>query len=161
MEAGRIANVSAAVTLGRASPAEVRAWTALLERIFEDVAAIAETDPDRGLARAIEGASGERVVVVDAERAPAPAEAILALVAWPERTIVRPLGAGGRACAFAIYACDVLRARAADWLAQQAAGGIDGPGGRLLDGVEIESIPFEGLGLGAAPAPFPGGGQGA
>ncbi len=179
MEASRIANVSAALLVGFVgTPMDVpragraRSLAALMARLFEDTlhvgdpASVGASSPvawsgrhvpcreDRrdgvsGVAAAIAAARGERVIVVGEGDPRVSAELLLALVAWPEATVVMPADAAGSSPLRAIYRRDDLLARARALLES-----ADPPPSFevFFAGLEIVQLPLARLGLTGLPA---------
>ncbi|MEZ4333945.1 MAG: hypothetical protein R3F35_19505 [Myxococcota bacterium] len=170
MEASRIANVTAVVAPARTARgrvrarvlADARALARLCGALFEQVVWLdGEEDappgcrrvrPERGaedergdLRAAALAAEGERLLWIGVGEGPAPgADALLALVAWPERVGVQPVDAAGRALPFAIH-------RRADWLPDRpASNGPDAAARSPAARPErraLERIPLAALGL--------------
>jgi hypothetical protein len=180
MEASRIANVTAVIAPMAAVTGSVRAQArddarrlaGLCRALFEEVVWLggeAEAPPgcrlvrpepgapaDRaGLGAAAVAAQGERLLWIGVGDGPEPAlraDALLALVAWPEHAVVQPVDAAGRALPFAIYRRADLLAdlRAASGQGEDRAPACDArPGERVP-----ERITLAALGLEGAPAPI-------
>lgn len=153
MAASRIANVSVIIRTGSAAGAPVeaaalgaerdsgtgRSLVGLCRALFDQVIEIGAGGSGTDLAAALSAATGERVLVVEAEAGRAvTAEGLLALVAWPERSALRPVDADGADLPWAIF-------RREECLAQ-------------LQTLEIERVPLAALGLDANDG-RPGGGE--
>lgn len=178
MEASRIANVSAALLIGAArtdsapQPTKAAGIEGLLGQLFEQTLRIGGVDaagrprgrsgdpvrpPDgvTGLAEAILASRAERVIVVGDGDPLASAEALLALVAWPDKPVVLVVpDAPGRPAApsapFGIFRRDALEVRAR----AQLESAMDAPDlETFLAGLEVERVSLARLGL--APRPIP------
>ncbi len=98
---GRLANVSGVVTARPSDDDEsVAALCRLLERVCEEVVvrrAGSDDSPLATLVAALEVSQAERVLVLAASAPATAVELVLALVAWPERSVVHPSGSWGAA----------------------------------------------------------------
>lgn len=178
MEASRIANVSAALLIGAARTAAAprsagaAGIAGLLGQLFEQTVRIDAVDdaarpggrsgdPGRasdgvdGLATAILASRAERVIVVGDGDPLASAEALLALVAWPEKPVVlvvpdAPGPPAAPSAPFGIFRRDALEGRAR----AQLESAKDAPDlETFLDGLEIERVSLAQLGLSSRPIP--------